>query len=754
MNKMPPPDATDTTADVPSIVRSVPRHRFVAPELHRQSYRSDTPSRRQWQGIPPDRVVVRMVEALEIDGGSRVLEFGTGLGFTAAVLGKIADEVVTVGRGADRRQSARERLQSMGLDNVEVLAASSYKDQLPDKRFDAILVSAVNANPPKSLVERLAPNGKLVVLLETDDEHLTLNQVTRGADGSIQKRSLGEVRFSFLIGDILVDLNAALRSQVEKAAEIAGDEGHPIGQVLLEQGLITEEDLYEALALQHGLEYGDPDALADRADSDLVDSASATSLQHQQLIPIRRDGDLLEIASVDPDPPSGQLLRQFDAKRLEIHLIGPSNFRRLWEHLTLGELPYWASTDPEISGAPPRSSDDVYNARLRSLFHTILRDAVAERATDIHLEAYEDDIRVRFRVDGVLRDIDFYSLTPAKFERLRRVIKVQAELPITEREGPQSGRFQRDIDSTTYDFRVQLQPTLHDENVVIRILPHQSDLRSIAELGFPQKLAHRYRRHLDSPSGLLLVVGPTSSGKTTTVYAGLRHFVEDPTRKVITVEDPIEYAIDGIEQTEVAPDLDYSFGNAVRTLVRRDPDVLVVGEIRDEQTALQAIRASQTGHLVLSTLHANDTADAVQRLVDLGLDPSSIASELTGIFAQRLARRVCDSCREQVDPDPEMLDEVFPDGPPDDFLAYDGHGCVRCRGRGVRDRVAMIEYLRVGPEMRRAIGRDLLLDDLRLNARETGMTTLKEAGIRLVRDGIIPLSELPRLIGEDFLLYD
>ncbi|MFB6351570.1 MAG: ATPase, T2SS/T4P/T4SS family, partial [Bradymonadaceae bacterium] len=740
-----PPEADSSPIDIPKVVRSVPRDRFIDPELHHQDDGSDDPSDRQWQGIPPDQVVVQMLQALGIDGGSQVLEFGTGLGFTAAILGEIADKVYTVGRGKKRRQSARERLQSMGVGNVELLPASNYRDRLPNRRFDAILVSVPNANPPKSLVRKLTPNGKLVVLLESDESYLKLAQVTRSADGTIQKRSLGKVPFSFRLGDILVDLEAATRSQVERAARHSAAKGHPIGHVLLETAIITEDQLYEALALQHGLEVGDLEQLGGKFDIDLVESVSASTLQHSQILPMRRDDDRLAVVSVDPDPPRRRLLELFDAERLDVYLVGPTTFRRLWDDLDLGDLPYWRPTNSEDTDAQAIDPvEDVYSARLRSHLQTILSDAARERASRIHLECSDDSVRVRFRIDGVLQEIDFYSLSPAEFDRLVDIVKVQADLTTGARDRPKSGQFERYIGSSTYRFRVHTKPTVRGENLVIDVRAPQPDLLSIDELDLPDEVADRYRRHLDQPSGLALLVGPSDSGITTSMYTGLRYCGRDWSRKVITIEDPVEYDLEGIDQTNIDEDLDFTYPEAIESLLRRDPDVLAIGEIDDRPTARRALAASRSGCLVLATMHASDTAEAIRRLLDFELAPDTIAAQLAGVFAQRLARRVCHGCREQSSPSPSTVDRVFPDGMPHDLVCYDGSGCVRCRGRGRLHRVGFVEYLRVGPEIRRAIGRAPLLDDLRRRIRESGVTTLKAAGLRLVRDGSIPLSELPR----------
>jgi type IV pilus assembly protein PilB len=326
------------------------------------------------------------------------------------------------------------------------------------------------------------------------------------------------------------------------------------------------------------------------------------------------------------------------------------------------------------------------------------------------------------------------------------VIKVRAGLDIAEHRLPQGGRFVTRSGNQVFDIRTQTQPCLHGEHVVMRLLPQDTKLVGINELGFPPEIAKIYRRLLDSPGGLVLVVGPTGSGKSTTLYAGLQVLAADPSRKVITVEDPIEYALDGIQQTQVRPEIGFEFANAMRAFVREDPDVILVGEIRDGETALEALRASQTGHLVLSTLHCNDTVDAVQRLVDLGMHPNSIASELLAVFSQRLARRICEGCRAPAEPNESLAAEIFPHGIPADMRFFKGKGCDHCRGSGCYGRIAAIEYLPASPALRLAISRRATVDELRGHALTAGLLPLREHALMLVREGIIPLEELKMML--------
>jgi len=419
------------------------------------------------------------------------------------------------------------------------------------------------------------------------------------------------------------------------------------------------------------------------------------------------------------------------------------------------------------------------------LLDSLFVDAVGERASDLHLERYGARVRVRLRVDGDLHDVSHYRLHTDQFSGIVNALKVRAGLDIAESRAPQGGRCSFRIGGRIFDLRVQTQPSLHGEHVVVRFLPQDRELYSVESLGFSAELTARFVRTIRSPSGLVLVAGKTGSGKSTTLYAGLQQLARRSTRKVISVEDPIEYAIEDVQQTQVNPAVGFDFAQAMRFFVRQDPDVILVGEIRDPETALEALRASQTGHLVLSTIHANDAIDAVQRLFDLGQHPNSIAAELLAVFSQRLAKRICvacrepadpdpailheiyplgvpagfrcyrgrgcERCREPADPDPAILHEIYPLGVPAGFRCYRGRGCERCRERGSYGRIALGEYMPSSRELRLAIAHHAALDELRETARATGLSPLRENALAAVQAGTIALEELPLLLSQELL---
>ncbi len=522
---------------------------------------------------------------------------------------------------------------------------------------------------------------------------------------------------------------------------------------MLDSGLVDEGDLYRHLALQRGLKPGSFEELYRSIDLETVNQAPRAFLTHNELIPLCiADGKLI-VATSNPACNLEELTGVFHTRDTEAYLVTPTDYRRFWSAVDIG---FDEGKMPELEAAEAGASIDLLqrgeelDAHLVAIFEAVLLDAMGERASDIHFERYGERVRIRVRVDGELHDIDRYRLTPTELMGLINIIKVRANLDIAERRLPQGGRHSVRVGNQGVDLRVQTQPTLYGEHAVIRLLPHRTELMHIEQIGFPEEICDRYRRLLKSPAGLVLVVGPTGSGKSTTLYAGLQELANVTSRKVLTIEDPIEYSLANVQQSQVRPEINFNFSDAMRVFVRQDPDVILVGEIRDSETALEALRASQTGHLVLSTLHSNDSIDAIQRMRDLDMLPNSIASELLAIIAQRLAKRICTECRVEVEPAPEILRELFWDSTaPADFRCYEGKGCQRCSNRGTQGRVGVVEILSVTRPIRQAISNSVAVDELRQVALSSGFEPMRRHALQLVTEGIIPMSELPRILPPD-----
>lgn len=519
-----------------------------------------------------------------------------------------------------------------------------------------------------------------------------------------------------------------------------------IGEELVKVGAISEFDFVEAASTMYNIPIASADEMLQGMDYSLVSLIPPLYLERGQMVPIRKEGKTLVIASAHPIAQFSEVSLALGCNQTKPYLLTLTDFRRIISLIRLSSENKSQQAQHQADNPDEQIGDREYQSRMVALFEGILLDAIGSRASDIHLERYEDKVRLRYRIDGYLEDITRISITALELRGIVNVVKINANMDITEKRLPQGGRMRRRAGEKIFDLRIQTQPSLHGEHLVIRLLPQNTNLITVEDLGFQPDEAARYRRVINSPQGLILIVGPTGSGKSTTLYAGLTELASDHSIKIITVEDPIEYAISGVQQTQVHSEIGFNFADAMRAFVREDPDVILVGEIRDHETALEAIRASQTGHLVLSTLHCNDAVDAVQRLFDLGLHPNSLAGELIAVIAQRLVRRVCEHCREPDVPDPQILSELFGGQVPMNFKCFKGRGCSKCDGKGTRGRVATFEFLRASEEMRQGIAKSMTVDELRHIAYRTGMKPIRNHLIELVLRGITPLEEVPKTL--------
>lgn len=728
----PPEAAPPCTARDPRVaaaLQAVPREAF--PPLQ------DT-----WRELPPE-ALLRVVEDLQVPEHGRVLVVEPLSGLLPTVLCRLAGTITVVCQAPARACRLAEQLARAGFDNVRLSTFLPPPGAEAEGRFDRLLVlQPPQQSLPPDLRALLTDQGLAILALDEALPARRMLRVMRLQDGSTAEEEIDLSRFMPMLGDMLVEAGCVLRQDVAEAKRALAKTGRMLGQELLQRGLLREDDLYRTLAEQRHMAFTHTSSVLARLDRELARQLPRKYLDHYPFLPIRHEKGRIVVATTNVDLPLWELRAVFDGVELVAELITPTDLQRVWTAIELGFVQS-RTVETDRSIAAEATEDPVIeDSRAAGLFDAIVQDAVAERASDIHLENYDTGARLRFRIDGSLHDITRYQLSSDDLVALLNVVKIQAKLDIAERRLPQSGRVHRRVGKRLLDLRVQTQPTLFHETVVIRILPQDVRPPTIEELGFSPSTADRYRRVLMDPHGLVLVVGATGSGKSTTLYAGLQLLAKDTTRKVLTIEDPIEFSLPGIQQSQVNAAVGFRFADAVRSFVRQDPDVVMVGEIRDGETALETIRAAQTGHLVLATLHCNDTVDAVQRLCDLGVHPNSIASELTAVIAQRLARRICTACKRRSEPSQEMVAELFPHGLPAGFQCYEGKGCGRCGDTGTRGRVAIVEFLQVVPELRRAIGRRVVLDDLRALAHRSGLQTLRDSALQLVQQGVIPMAEL------------
>ncbi|HSV72231.1 MAG TPA: ATPase, T2SS/T4P/T4SS family [Chthonomonadales bacterium] len=552
-----------------------------------------------------------------------------------------------------------------------------------------------------------------------------------------------------LLGALLVQEGHITEAQLDQALAEQRRLQHAkrIGEVLLSMRLVSENVLLGALSRQLDRDVVDlvqtpPDASALK----LVPSEFA--LRHQ-LLPLRQADHTLTVAMADPlDIQSIDDLRLLTGLAVEPVIASPSDIRRALEQFYMEQM--LQDVEDQEQAASQDDSLDVADLQKMAreelvvqMVNLILNQAVQERASDIHIEPFERELRVRYRIDGVLHE---QSAPPKRFHpAIISRIKILADMNIAERRLPQDGRMRIRQSGRQIDLRVSTVPTLYGESGVLRILDKQTAMLGLTELGMYGTMFERFRRLIQEPHGIILVTGPTGSGKTTTLYAALCE-IYSPEKKIITIEDPVEYQLAGINQIQVHPQIDLTFANGLRHIVRQDPDIIMVGEIRDTETVDIAIHAALTGHLVFSTLHTNDAAGAISRILDMGAEPYLVASSLIGSIAQRLVRLNCARCRAPAEASTLELSEIgIPSHAGGNGLRA-GAGCPECRGLGFRGRSGLYEMLTVDDTIRQMIVRREPSNQIKQHAvKGQGMVTLLQDGRRRVLDGDTTVKEVLRV---------
>ena len=551
------------------------------------------------------------------------------------------------------------------------------------------------------------------------------------------------------IGALLVEEGLVTQEQIDAALAEQVTVGAPLGRVLTERGLVSEIDLARTVAAQHGLDFIDlSDQAVDRAATALVPEAVA---RRYLALPIgTADGRLL-VAMADPS----NVFALDDIRALTKTEIQPvvvprdqllealDRFHRL--DTEVGEVAQIAANEFLATQDLAEASNVVEEAPIVRFVNLLVTQAVADRASDIHVEPGEVDLRIRFRVDGVLHEAMRAPRTIQAGVISR--LKIMADINIAERRIPQDGRMSLTVGGKGIDLRVATLPTVYGEKVVMRILDKSQARLDLTDLGFRPESLRRYEACFRKPYGTILVTGPTGSGKSTTLYATL-NVLNDERRNVITVEDPVEYRLAGINQVQVNTRAGLTFAAALRSILRADPDIILVGEIRDRETAIIAVEAALTGHLVLSTLHTNDAASTPMRLIEMGVEPFLVTSAIDCILAQRLARRLCDRCKESYHPgETELAESGWPAAELGEHPAlYRPVGCAACSKTGYRGRLALHEVLVLSEDIERLIIERGSSDEVRKVAVHEGMTVLREDGLRKVAQGLTSLEEVFRVV--------
>ena len=509
----------------------------------------------------------------------------------------------------------------------------------------------------------------------------------------------------------------------------------------------TEEDILRWLAKEYGLSYTTLEDV--EPDRQLLSLFPARILLKEELLPLRRLNGTVEVAtsrlfatqgldalktltglSLRPVLASTEAIQREMKKRLG---VGADTLGTLGEEGSFQVVDEHPEEDTDLDTA-------AEDASIIRFVNQVLRDAIELRASDIHLEPFEHELRIRYRIDGVLQDVP----VPSQIKRFQPAIvsrvKILSHLNIAEKRLPQDGRIKIRIDESEVDIRVSVIPMLHGEAVVMRLLRQNATLRGMRQLGMNTRELECFERVLQMPHGIILVTGPTGSGKTSTLYTALNQ-INDSVRKIITIEDPVEYQLRGVNQIQVSEKAGLTFARGLRSILRHDPDVLLIGEIRDQETAQIAVQASLTGHLVFSTLHTNDAPGALTRLVDMGIEPYLVASSLEAVLAQRLVRVLCEHCKAE-DDSPAAQAFKSQVGIPANTTIYRSVGCKECRQTGFLGRHAIFEWMDSDNEIRQLILKNSSSDLIRDAARRAGMCTLAEDGWRLVRLGITTVEEV------------
>lgn len=563
--------------------------------------------------------------------------------------------------------------------------------------------------------------------------------------------------------EILMRLGHVHGDQVKEALEIQKIRPKRIGQILLDLGYIEEDHLLEALSEQFSIPF--EKNIGEQIDSSLTTKVPINFIREYKMVPVRQNGSSFHVAITDPV----NLLPLDDLRLLlggnvtpvlcrseDVQRVIDGYFDQTGENAAdmIGSITMDDEEGEDILSLDTGDSDrdllDLANeAPIIKLINLLISGAVRERASDIHIEPFERDVKVRYRIDGVL--YEKFQIPRSQQPAVVSRIKIMARMNIAEHRLPQDGRIKIRLSGKEIDIRVSIIPIQHGERVVMRILEKGSFLMGLEDLGMERHDYEVVDKLIKSAHGIILVTGPTGSGKSTTLYASLQR-VLSPDINVITVEDPVEYQMQGVSQIEVKPKIGLNFASALRSILRQDPDVILVGEIRDHETAEMAVHASLTGHLVFATLHTNDSAGAITRLVNMGIEPFLVTSSCIAMMAQRLVRRICEHCKEPYQPDPESLIELgIPAAESLNRTAYRAPGCAHCQDRGYLGRTGIFELLLMTPKIQELtlMGRDSNI--IKREAVKKGMRTLRDDGTMKVFSGKTTIEEVLRVTRDEML---
>jgi general secretion pathway protein E len=559
------------------------------------------------------------------------------------------------------------------------------------------------------------------------------------------------------LANILQEQFALAPEKAEESLRTQETTGRPLGEILLGMKAVSAEVLARALAAQHGLPYLDTIAV-ESAESELLDIIPIAFAKEHRIFPIEKADSRLRVAVADPSDSRplndlAALTRHF----IDVSVATPDEILRAinrgYEHHAgeahefIEDIEGGAAENLARNFEPADLLDAADEAPIIRFVNSLITQGYKERASDIHIEPFEAELIARYRIDGILYEV---LRPPHKAHAsITSRIKIMANLNIAEKRLPQDGRFRVRIAGKDIDVRVSTLPTAFGERVVLRLLDKSSSVLSLEDIGMEDVLLRQVNGMIHKSHGIFLVTGPTGSGKTTTLYAALSR-LNSREKNIITVEDPIEYQLAGVGQIQVNPRINLTFANGLRSILRQDPDIIMVGEIRDGETAEIAVQSALTGHMVFSTLHTNDAAGALTRLVEMGIEPFLAASSIVGILAQRLVRQICPHCKEPYSPSPELLRDMgLTRALPENAVFYRGKGCAKCMNIGYLGRTGIYELLPMDEQIRDLLLRNLDAATIKNAAMKKGMRPLREAGLAMALSGQTSIEEVLRVTQEE-----
>lgn len=548
------------------------------------------------------------------------------------------------------------------------------------------------------------------------------------------------------LGDVLVNEQVITQEQLDKALGMQRGSGKKLGEVLVDEGITTEEGIARALSRQLGIDMIELQNV--KIPEEILKLVPSNVLKKHKMIPFEYAADSLNILRVAMSDPMDMYAMDDISiiTNLQVEAVAATTrsiMLALDKYYGQGEVnsaleAYTREKEAELEAEEDTYSEDINNSPIVVLVKEMIDQAVRQRASDIHIEPMERQVRIRYRIDGALYEKATYS--PKLMAAISARIKIIGGMDISEKRKPQDGRITQIVDRQEFDIRVSILPTVYGEKIVMRLTSKNALTREKSQLGFKPAELKQFDHILQNPHGILLVTGPTGSGKSTTLYTALSELNTEDVN-IITVEDPVEANIDGINQVHVNPKANLTFASALRSILRQDPDIIMIGEIRDNETASIAVQASITGHMVVSTLHTNSAAGTVTRLEDMGIEPYLLADSVVGVIAQRLVRRLCPSCKKEKLPDEEER-ELLGLAPQDERKIYAPCGCDKCDGTGYKGRIGVYEILEMTPDLKRIISKGGGAEEIKDQALKEGMRTLRMSATEYVLDGITSVSEM------------